>query len=78
MTHIYGGSRHYTVQVTDHTNEMAERLGYNIAGEEFISDIDSAGNEIRGYLKVTIFGMVQKQVGPVTMRRDDVIEWRRQ
>lgn len=72
MTYITKKSRTYRIKVTDHTNEIAENLGVNIAGEEFISDSVDTGKFIRGYIMLPLYGMVRKMWGPVTMNADDL------
>lgn len=74
MTIITTFSKKYKVRVTDHTNTLAERLGYNIAGEEFIADEFSVGNTIRGYLMVGLFGMVRIKSQPITLYKNDLEE----
>ena len=77
MTIITKSSPHYTILATDHTNELAEELGYNIADEEFVASSQVNGDEIRGYVMMSIFGMVRHMVGPLTLYKSDLQEWTR-
>jgi hypothetical protein len=77
MTIITRSSPHYTVKVTENTNALAEKLGYNIADAEFVADAQQSGDHVRGYVFVEIFGMVRRKVGPITLLRSDLQEWKR-
>lgn len=73
MTHITVLSKQYRIKVTDHTNEMAENIGINIAGEEFLADEGWNGKgEVRGYVTLPLFGMVCKLYGPITLTANDL------
>lgn len=74
MTHITTLSKHYFVKATENTNELAEQLGYNIAGEEFIADESPLGGHVRGYLLVGLFGMVRAKSAPITLFPADLEE----
>lgn len=73
MTHITVLSKHYRIKVTDHTNEISEEIKHNIAGEEFIVDEGYNGKgDARGYVMVSLFGMVRQKYGPVELNSDDL------
>lgn len=71
MTHITFLSKRYEILVTSHTNELAETLGFNIAGEEFIGDESPTGKTIRGYIKRGLYGNVGMSF-PITLHPDDL------
>lgn len=73
MTHITKISKRFRVKVTDRTNELAEKIGVNIAGEEFKADEGWSGKGfVRGYVMIPLFGMVRQNYGPVVLSAEDL------
>lgn len=77
MTTInFASSRRYFILATQHTNELAEELGYNIVGDEFFpntSDTNPDGS-IRGYVRKVLIGTMGHNIGPITLHREDYQE----
>ena len=76
ITINFASSRRYFILATQHTNELAEELGYNIAGDEFFPNTSGANPDgsIRGYVHRVFVGTTGMKVGPITLHREDYQE----
>jgi len=71
MTIITAGSRRSFIIATEHTNQLAEKLGFNLEGLEFVEGA-LEGKMIRGYVKRLLVGTTMHNVGPIKLYRSDL------
>lgn len=64
----------YFIKANQHTNELAEGLGYNIAGAKFVHVRFLGDDTVRGYVEFEMmpFGVATMKKGPITLHVDDI------
>lgn len=71
MTIITSSSRRSFVLATDHTNQLAEELGFNLEGLEFVEGAQE-GDMLRGYVKRLLVGVTMHNWGPIKLYPEDL------
>lgn len=62
----------YRIKPTQHTNELAEKYKTDITANGVTFEGKPINGKLRGYIRLPLFGMASRLVGPVTMEAEDV------
>lgn len=65
-------STRYRILPTQHTNELAEHYNADITADGVTFEGAPNMGKLRGYIRIPLFGMASKLIGPVTMHDEDV------
>ena len=62
----------YRILPTQHTNELAERYKVDLTADGVTCEGKFIDGKLRGYIRLPLYGMASRLVGPVTMAKEDV------
>ena len=62
----------YTMRPTQHTNELSEKMNVNLTADGVTFEGNNFNGGYRGYVRVPLFGMATRLVGPVILSAEDL------
>lgn len=62
----------YTMRPTQHTNELSEEMKVNLTADGVTFEGSNFNGKYRGYVRVPLFGMASRLIGPVILSAEDL------